>query len=348
MQIASNHVRTYLANNLPIKMVVYGDEHLLHIEACEYIRELFEQSGYEERKVVFADQSFNWLDLNMYTSNLSLFSTKQLIDIRIQNGKPGLKGATALIELGETDLRDTAVLISIPASSREISNSKWFKTLDKNFLMIHARKMERETLPQWIKQKFQAQKQSTSKETIEFIVDRVEGNLMAAYQEIKKLGLLLPQGHIEHAQVKAALRDVSRFDISDIGFTILTRNRKAYIKVVRALNFEGVAAPLVLWSVMQEIRSILAVQTKISSGLSMANALRAARCWGVRKQIIPKILPFIDKKDMMKIMQEGHEVDLIIKGLIKGDAWDALTQLGISSIKTIDNKLLKSAALIAR
>ena len=344
MQITTTQLASYLKKNLPRVLVVYGEEAFLQIEACQKIKRAAYERGYKERKLMFADQGFNWDEVELATSNLSLFSSQQLLDIRIPTGKPGAVGAKALQKLGDSDLTNVIVLISIPSFDRQIKNSKWFDHLDRKSLMIHAQRIGKLELPKWIHQKLKSQNQQANIETIDFIIDKVEGNLMAASQEIQKLSLLLPQGPLNLKLVEEALRDVSRHDISDIGVALLTKNRHKFVKVMRGLEFEGTSPPLILWAITQEIRTIFSVMTKVNMGVTVAEALRISRCWGFRKQTIPSIVTTLNRPEITQMMKDCHEVDLVIKGLSKKNPWDSLINLGLHIIDVLDKKSLSSAA----
>ncbi len=343
MQITTNQLAASLRKNLPKILVVYGEETLLQIEACQKIKRTAHERGYTDQKLLYADQTFDWNELELTVSNLSLFASKQIIDIRIPTGKPGTAGAKALQKLAESDLTDVIVLISISSFDRQIKNSKWFQKLDKNSLMINAQKISKFEFPSWITQKLSHQNQKVDRETIGFIIDRVEGNLLAASQEIEKLGLVLPTGRLSLDLVDQALRDVSRYDISDIGSSILTKDRRKFVKVTRSLEFEGTSPPLILWAITQEIRTILSVMIKVKKGITINEAVRTSRCWGLRKQTIPYLAKRISRSEIVSIIKNCHKTDLIIKGLSKSDPWDSLINLGLTIIDTFDKESLSEA-----
>ena len=343
MQITTNQLVASLRRNLPKILVVYGEETLLQIEACQQIKRIAHERGYKDQKLLYADQTFDWNELDLAISNLSLFATKQIIDIRIPTGKPGAAGAKALQKLGDSDLTDMIVLVSLSSFDRQIKNSKWFQSLDKSSLMIYAQKISKYEFPRWVAQKLSHQNQQADRETIDFIIERVEGNLLAASQEIEKLGLVLPAGSLSLELVDQALRDVSRYDISDIGTSILTKDRRKFVKVARSLEFEGAGPPLVLWAITQEIRTILTVMIKLKKGITMNEALRTSRCWGLRKQTIPYLAKSISRSEIIPIIKNCHKNDLIIKGLSKSDPWDSLINLGLTIIDTFDKEPLSGA-----
>ena len=340
MQIKSNQITNYFGPNIPKICVTYGYEMLINLEVNLKIRNYVEKLGYKNRVVLFVDQNFDWTELESQVANLSLFETKKLIEIRLQNNKISKFGSAALKKLTSRDLSNVFVLITISGFDRKILASPWYKAIDKKGLMVESKSIDRLMLPKWIAEKLAKQKQIASEEIIHLIVDRVEGNLMAASQEIKKIGLLLPQGNLEFNDVLKSLKDVSRYDISDIGYAILNRDRKRFVKVVNTLHIEGQAPSLILWAIMQEIRVLLLVKIKIEEGSSAAKAIADARVWGVKKKLIPRIVFLTNKLEIFKIMDKGHKTDLTIKGLNKEDPWCSIINLGLFIIGIIDRKTL--------
>jgi DNA polymerase-3 subunit delta len=162
------------------------------------------------------------------------------------------------------------------------------------------------------------------------MADRVEGNLMAAHQEVQKLALLFPPGEVSFDDVKSAVLDVARFDVFELGPTLLRGERAHFVRMVDGLRGEGVAPSLVLWAIAEEARALSRVQGLINRGVPLQQALREARVWGPRQQSMPKALGRLDRRSLIAALARAAEVDRTIKGLRKGDAWDALLSLGLS------------------
>ncbi|MAW33229.1 MAG: DNA polymerase III subunit delta [Proteobacteria bacterium] len=344
MRIKSNQISNYFSNNIPKICVTYGYELLINLEINQKIRNYVKKHGYNNRVILFVDQNFDWTELESQVLNLSLFESKKLIEIRLQNNKLTKFGSTALEKLTSLDLSNVFILITLSTFDRKILASPWYKAIEKKGLMVESKPIDRFMLPEWITEKLAKQKQIASKEIIQLIVDRVEGNLMAASQEIKKIGLLLPQGTLEFDDVVKSLKNVSRYDISDIGHAILDRDRERFVKIVNTLHIEGQAPSLILWAIMQEIRVLLLIKIKIEEGSSAAKAIADSRVWGVRKKLLPRIVFLTNKPEIIKIMNKGHQTDLTIKGLIKEDPWCSITNLGLFIIGIIDRKTLPSSA----
>jgi DNA polymerase-3 subunit delta len=240
--------------------------------------------------------------------------------LRIPNGKPGKTGADALVDYCENLPEDTLTLVSLPALDRQALATRWFGALEKSGETVHAKAVSRDQLPAWITKRLAQQQQSASAETVAFISGRVEGNLMAAHQEVQKLALLFPPGELPFEEVKNAVLDVARFDVFELGATILRGDREHYLRMLDGLQGEGTAPPLVLWAISEEARAIARVRSLTDGGVPVARAMRDARVWGTRQKL----------RQLLRALAQAAEIDRMVKGLAKGDVWDSLLDLGMS------------------
>ncbi len=332
MAISTEELAQQLKRNSKTLFVVVGDELLLNLEAGDLIRQRAKELGCEERTILIADSRYDWSKLREEGQSLSLFSTKRLIDLRIPSGKPGKNGSEAITQFCENLPADTITLVSLPGLDRNTLKSKWYLALEKYGLVVQANKIYREQLPQWIAQRLQLQNQNADRDVLQMIADRVEGNLMAAHQEIQKLGLLLPAGKINLDDVTSAVTDVARFDVFDLGPTILKQDRTQFLRMMDGLESEGVAAPLVLWAINEESRALLRVQLALANGASMNDAVREARVWGLRQKLLPRAAQLLSRSIIERAILLAAEIDRQIKGLRRGDPWEGLRNLGITLI----------------
>lgn len=330
MRIDSEQLPQHLKRGLQPLYLIFGDELLLAIEAADRIRAAAAASGHDERKVFVAESGFNWSDLLASSGNLSLFSSKRVLDLRIPSGKPGKDGSEALVALAGALPEDTITLVSLPGLDRQAQASRWFEALERRGVAVHAAPVGRERLPKWIANRLALQGQKASDETLAFIADRVEGNLMAAHQEVLKLALLFPQGELPANEVRNAVLDVARFDVFELGPALLRGERAHFVRVLDGLRGEGEPLPLVLWAIAEQARAIACVHDLTAHGTPMAQALRDAKVWGPRQQAMPKALARLDRHAAISALSRAAQVDRIIKGLREGDAWDALLALGLS------------------
>jgi DNA polymerase III subunit delta len=194
---------------------------------------------------------------------------------------------------------------------------------------VHAAAIKRDRLGQWLTGRLAQQDQRADAQTIEFLVDRVEGNLMAAHQEVQKLALLFPAGQLPFDEVKNAVVDVARFNVFEIGATLLKADRAHFVRVLDGLQAEGTAAPLVLWAITEEVRTMASLKAAMAGGRSLAQALREAKVWGPRQELIPAALRRLTHPQLIAALRHAADIDRMIKGLASGDLWDALLQLGL-------------------
>jgi DNA polymerase-3 subunit delta len=229
-------------------------------------------------------------------------------------------------------------LVTLPGVDRQSQSSKWFQALDQSGLVVQAAVIKRERLGQWIASRLSQQGQTADAQTIELLIDRVEGNLMAAYQEVQKLALLFGAGPLRFEEVKQAVVDVARFNVFDIGAALLRGDRAHFVRILDGLQAEGAAAPLVLWAIAEEARTLAKVQAATARGQPLAQVLRDARVWGARQDLMPAALRRLSQSQLIAALRRAADIDRMIKGLASGDVWDALLQLGLELTAATANR----------
>jgi DNA polymerase-3 subunit delta len=332
MRIDSEQLARHLARGLKSLYIVFGEELLLALEAADRIRAAALEQGYDERRVLFVESGFDWGEVAMVGNSLSLFAPRRVLDLRILSGKPGKDGSEALQRLAGSLPEDLIVLITLPGLDRQQLASRWFDALERAGVAVHAAAVKREQLAQWLSGRLAQQDQQADVETLEFLVSRVEGNLMAAYQEVKKLALLFPAGTLPLEEVKNAVLDVARYNVFEIGPTLLKGERAHFVRMLDGLCGEGAAPPLVLWAIAEEVRAMARVKAAVDAGQTPAQALREARVWGTRQELMPRALQRLTTIQLIAALRRAAEVDRMIKGLADGDVWDALLQLGLGLV----------------
>lgn len=333
MNLASEDLPRHLASGLKPLYVVYGDALLLAIEAADSIRAAARAAGYSERETFVAEQHFKWGELRNSAQSLSLFASRKVVDLRIPSGKPGVEGGQALQDYCASLSEDVLTLISLPRLDKTTQNSKWFGALQQHGVMITADDIPRSGLPRWIAGRLQRQDQTADSTTLEFLADRCEGNLLAAFQEIQKLALLFPAGPLSFEQVKDAVMDVARYDIFKLSEAMLNGNAARFVRILDGLRAEGTATVLVLWAISEEIRTLGKVLQATQRGGNVSNALRDARVWGPRQGLIENAVRRVKFPHVERAMQQAARLDKTIKGLRQGDVWDELLQLGLRFAK---------------
>jgi DNA polymerase-3 subunit delta len=334
MAISSEDLPRHLSSGLKPLYVVFGDALLLAIEAADSIRAAARAAGYTERETFIAEQHFKWGELRNSSQSLSLFSSRKVIDLRIPSGKPGVEGSKALQDHCANLSEDTLTLISLPKLDWAVQKSQWFGTLERHGVMVSADDIPRATLPRWIAERLKRQGQSTDEATLEFLTDRCEGNLLAAFQEIQKLALLFPAGQLSFEQVKDAVMDVARYDIFKLSEAMLSGNAVRFARILDGLRAEGTATVLVLWAISEDIRTLGKVLQAAQRGGNLGNAMRDLRVRRDKQGPIENAARRLKFPLIERAIQQAARLDKTIKGLRQGDVWDELLQLGLRFSKT--------------
>lgn len=329
MKVDAEQIGSQLSRGLQPLYVVTGDETLLAIEAADAIRHQARASGYTERECFTVEQGFNWARLIEAGQSLSLFATQRLIELRMPTGKPGVEGGRMLQRYVEQLPADVLTLITLPRIDRATQSSAWYAALESRAVMVSADLVGVERLGSWLKQRLKRQDQDADIQTLDFLVDRVQGNLLAAHQEVLKLGLLFGPGKLEFSAVSESVVDVARFDVFELGETLLAADRQRFVRVLDGLRSEGVALPLVLWAVVEEVRALKRVKEAVGRGQPLAQALRESRVWGARAKLMPNALNRLSPAQLDECLLKAAAADRALKGLAGADPWDQVLGLGL-------------------
>jgi len=329
MRISSEDLPRHLSKGLGSLYVIHGEALLLAIEAADAIRVAARTAGYTEREVIIAEQHFKWAELRNSAQSMSLFSSLKVIDLRIPSGKPGVEGAQALQAHCENLNSDTLTLISLPRLDGSAMKSKWFSALEQHGTIISANEVPLSALPAWLAARLKRQEQFTDEDTLAFLAQRVEGNLLAAFQEIQKLALLFPAGQLSFEQVKDSVMDVARYDVFKLSEAMLAGDAERYARILDGLKAEGTATVLILWAVAEDIRALAKVSRAMQQTGNLSAALREARVWGVKQKLIERAVRRFSPSFAERALRQAAQIDKLIKGMRQGDVWDELLQLGI-------------------
>jgi DNA polymerase-3 subunit delta len=338
VQVRAEALDAHLEKSLASLYVIASDEHLLAMEAADRIRKKARSTGFSEREVLIVDRYFKWGELTSTQQSMSLFGDKKLIELRIPTGKPGKEGGQALQDYAANcaaaaTADDTLTLITLPKLDWAAQKSAWVTALQRAAVYIDIPIVERPQLANWIGQRLAAQGQSADKLSLDFMVERVEGNLLAAHQEIRKLGLLYPEGRLSAEQVQDAVLNVARYDVFKLSEAMLSGDVARLVRMLEGLKGEGEALPLVLWAVTEEIRILLKLKLGVNDGRPLAVLMKEYRIWGPRERLIPNAIARVTLKTLQTAMHEAAQIDKLIKGLraraFAGDPWDALLQLAM-------------------
>jgi DNA polymerase-3 subunit delta len=309
--------------------VLTGDEPLGMKEAIDAIRQAVRRQGYDERLSYTAERYFDWKQLKASSQSISLFASRRLIELHIPSGKPGIEGGKALQEFAANLPDDTISLITLPKLDKTGQGSAWFSALEKVGVVVPLQTVEIERLPRWIGNRLQAQGQQVDEATLEFLANQVEGNLLAAHQEIQKLGLLYPAGALDPEAVREAVLNVSRYDVFQLGDALLAGDPARTAKILQGLEAEG-AQPLALLGVLAWLlRGVTRVKMVETRGENLANAMQQAKIWGDRQSQVKRMLARVSLRQLQAAMLKMAEIDKICKGIAPGKPWLEISRLCI-------------------
>jgi DNA polymerase-3 subunit delta len=326
MQLRPDGLAGALQRSIAPLIWVHGDEPLLQIEACDTVRRAARSAGFEERQVFDAGRGFKVDALVAEARSLSLFAASKLIELRT-TGKPTRELGEALAEVASVLDDATRLLVSGPRLDRTTTQSAWFGALDRHAWFVAVYPVDRGQLPQWIAGRLGAQKQKADADTLRFLAERVEGNLLAAHQEIRKLGLLFPEGLLPGEEVRRAVLNVARYDARDLADAMLTGDPGRALRALDGLRAEGEAEPLVLWAVADAVRNLAWLAEARDRGQPVAQAMRELRIFSPRDRLYEQALRRVNTALLPGALQRAALTDRIVKGLSQGDAWAEMARI---------------------
>jgi DNA polymerase-3 subunit delta len=340
MQISPAGLAAHLQKGLKSLYTLHGDEPLLIQEALDTIRTVARAQGFTERSShTVAGAHFDWSEVLAASGSLSLFADKQMLELRIPGGKPGKDGSTALQQLAEQSRGSdvTLTLVILPRLDKMTKSSAWFAALESG-VTLEVSPVDRAALPQWIAQRLALQGQRVTagvegQRTLQFFADRVEGNLLAAHQEIQKLALLYPDGELGYVQIEAAVLNVARYDVFKLSEAVLAGQFGRVQRMLDGLQAEGEAEVLVHYTLAEDIRALKRVKDAMNQGKPLPMALREQRVWGNKERLFERVLPRLNDATLAQLLLQAHQVDGIVKGLKlaqwPSDGWQALQRLAM-------------------
>lgn len=317
-----------LSRPLSSLYLIYGDEDLLRFEALDALRETAKNQEFAMREAFFVDSKTDWTEILAAVESQGLFSDKKLLEIHIPTGKPGVAGANALIDLAGKLNDDTTVVIFLPKLEKAQTQAKWFATLAKAAQVFEAKAVSAADLPQWIRHRLSAHKLQIDEDALLLFAERVEGNLMAANQEIEKLALLHQAGAVVSLEdAQNAVANVARFDVFQLSNAWLSGDVPRVVRLMDALEAEGEEPILLLWSVSEDIRTLLRLHAALKQGQSIMQVRNPLRLWGEKQTLAPLALKRIGVRRLMNALQTCAMADQQIKGVAQGKAWATTRQI---------------------
>lgn len=322
MRVASHQLQAHLQKGLAPVYLLSGDEPLQMSEAADQVRRQAQSRGYSGREILEADARFDWSRLMAEADSLSLFAEQRIIDLRIPSGKPGNEGSKALNEYAARPPQDVLLLVTLPKLEKSQSASKWFKALDKVGVTVQVWPVDGSRLQPWIEQRMRSAGLTPATDVIPMLAERIEGNLLAARQEIEKLLLLYGPGVISAEQLAESVADSARYDVFGLIDTALAGDVGRCVRILNGLQAEGTPEPVVLWALTRELRLLVSLAGEMAGGRNAQQAVGARReVWDKRKPLVIKSLQRLQPEAWQQLLQRCGHTDRAIKGRERGDPW---------------------------
>ena len=327
MKISANQLNSHLKNSLLPCYLVTGDEPLLVQEALDNIRAGAREQGFGSRELYIATTGFDWSDLRSAAGNLSLFAEKRILELRLPTGKPGVKGSATIIEMTEKAGDDLLFIVSTPKLDRSGAASKWVKALDAAGGQCQVWPPALRELPAWINARMKNAGLQPDGDAVRLIADRVEGNLLAAQQEIEKLRLLHGEGPITAADVESAVADSSRFDVYKLVDAAVAGDAARAVRILAGIRTEGVEPVIVMWALTRELRMLARLADSIQTGVDLSSGLRKAGVWQSRQGLVRACIGRHQPADFYRLIQLARDADAAAKGQLRADPWQLARQI---------------------
>jgi DNA polymerase-3 subunit delta len=324
MRSNPKQINALLQKGLQPVYLITGDEPLQQGEVADVIRKAARKAGFSNREVLSVDTHFEWNSLAVAADSMSIFAEKQIIELRFSNASPGSEGSKALINYCQRRDSDTLLLITMAKLSKDALKAKWCQAIDDAGCLIQVWPQEGQDLISWLQQRIQQRGLAADIQGVKILASRTEGNMLAAAQEIEKLYVLYGEVKLSAHQIEDVVADSSRYDVYKLVDAVFSGNVKRIFKVISGLQAEGIAAPIVLWALTKEARSLIKVQQAIAQGQNRALVYKNNQIWDKRQALVESVLNKLRDNDLNKILLLSAKADQQIKGQQSGNAWETI------------------------
>ncbi len=328
MQIRFSQLKDNLAKASIRPMLVSGDEPYQHMLACDMVRQRARDLGYTERKILTVETGFDWSELEQEQNNMSLFGDRTLVDLRIPNGKPGAAGSKAIIKFIENLHDDVMLLVQTPRLDRSAINSAWVKALDRSGAVLRVWPLNEMDTRRWIQQKLKAKELNASSDIVEFITQQVEGNLLAAMQEIEKIALISETKNLDSKNIHEIMTNSSHYSLNELMDVVGKGDVARIVRIVNGLKKEDAAPPLLLWGLTEQVRKL--VESKPNYNVTRSQQ-QGVQQLSAKHQKSTEVISNVEKTNVTDLLKQCARVDRVIKGRAYGEPWRELLQLSIAA-----------------
>jgi len=329
MRLKPEHLAKHLQQSTlsPVYFIT-GDESLIVQESADAIRSNARQQGFSDRELFHAEANFDWNQLLIEANSMSLFAEKKILEVRLPTGKPNDKGK-AFLEYAAKPPADTLLLIIGPKIDATTLRSKWAKTLESCGTLIQVWPVNAAQLPNWIKRRLRQADIRASDQAVEVLADRVEGNLLAAAQEIEKLRLLAIDGEVDAQTMSTVVADSARYNVFNLVDKILEGDSQTVARNLRGLQDEGAEPGAILWALGRELRLLIKASEAVGRGEHLDWALGNLKVWDKRKPLVRNALQRIKPAHLKLMLRQCGGIDRAIKGMSDASPWEELTSLAL-------------------
>jgi len=327
VKISANQLPSHLNKSLCSCYLVSGDEPLLVQEALDEIRAKARDHGFGSRELFVQATGFDWNELANAGGNLSLFAEKRIVELRLPTGKPGVKGSAAIADFAAFAGDDLLFIVSAPKLDRNAQKTKWVNALEAHGASIQIWPVAPRELPAWINERMRSKGLQPERDAVRLIANRVEGNLLAAQQEIEKLRLLHGEGPLTAIDADAAVADSSRFDVYKLVYAAVSGNAARAIRVLAGVRIEGVEPVIVMWALTRELRMLAGLADQVRSGMELSAGMRKAGVWQNRQALVRACISRHQTADFYRFLKLSRKADAAAKGQMRGDPWQLATQI---------------------
>ena len=327
MRLKPEQLEGALQKTLQPIYLISGDEPLQLGEVADAIRSAVRKAEFNVREVISIEQGNEWQQLAVEADSLSIFAEKKLIDLRLPSGKPGLEGSKALIAYCEHLPADTILLITAGKLDAASQKARWFQALDNAGVVVQVWPLQGQELLNWLQRRAEGKGMRLELDALKSLASRIEGNLLAAAQEIEKLFILHGAVKIDKAMIEDAVADSARFDVFKLTDALLAGKFNRSVKVLNGLKAEGLAAPVVLWALSREARLLFSIKSELTRGGHQEAVFKKHHLWDKRKQLMHDAIKRLSVSQIMTLLRLSALADRQIKGQAAGDGWETLFEI---------------------
>jgi DNA polymerase-3 subunit delta len=321
MKLRAEALPGALAKGISPIYAICGDEPLLIDEAVALLREAINRQSPAERQGTVADARFDWRGWMAGFDSLSLFASRRLVELRLPSGKPGVEGGKVIEAWCERPPEEVFLVLMLPRPDRATQQTKWFSALERAGVIVQVTAPTPEQLPTWIGARLAHKRLQADRDTLAFLASRVEGNLLAAHQEIEKLALLLPPGPVSLTEARTAVVDVARYDVNDLPEALLKGEAVRYCRILQGLQAEGETPPLAIWLLAAELRTLYRLAAGVARGQPLPALMKQFRVWDSRQPLVGNALRRTPLDRLAAALRLMSRADRAAKGLLRENAW---------------------------